>query len=423
MGMLILNAGEIAHIDSTSTNSPISGFDMTDRETNVSPSGMGLMILDGKIMSISDSESLQTEFVPDWDGYSTSSKIAVIDANGCAIIPGLVDSHTHLIWDGDRSSEMRLRQSGMSYRQISEMGGGIRSTVTSTRKMHIEEMVSTGISKVNEASKYGTCAMEVKSGYGLDTETELRLLEAASIISRNSDVAIFPTWLGAHDFPSDMNRSQYIDELLSDQLPKVANQGIAKWCDVFCEEGWYNIDETENIVKHASEFGLKSRLHVDEFADSGGLSLAAELGAVSADHVAKSNSNSRQMASDAGTMQTFLPGTPYVIGSELNLPFIECIENRWNFSLATDYNPNCRILSLPLVANICCTRMGLDPLAALIACTHNPAITLGDENITGRVAEGESANLNILWSRDVDGWCQTPGENPFTHTIISGTIV
>ena len=421
--MLILNAGEIAHIDSTSPNSPISGYDMTDRESNVSPSGMGIRVLDGKIISISDSESIQSEFVPDWDGYSTSSKIEVIDANGCAIIPGLVDSHTHLIWSGDRSSEMRLRQSGMSYRQISEMGGGIRRTVTSTRKMSIEDMVSTGLYKVNEASNYGTCAMEVKSGYGLDTETELRLLEAASMISKNSDVTIFPTWLGAHDFPSNKERSQYIDELLSVQLPEVAKQGIAKWCDVFCEDGWYNIDETEDIVKQASEFGLQSRLHVDEFEDCGGLALATELGSVSADHVAMSNYDSRQKASDAGTMQTFLPGTPYVIGSKLKLPLIECIENSWNFSLATDYNPNCRILSLPLVANICCTRMGLDPLAALIACTNNPAITLGDDNITGRVAVGETANMNILWSRDVDGWCQTPGENPFTHTIISGNIV
>tara|TARA_B100000029_G_scaffold93465_3_gene83498 strand:+ start:12282 stop:13553 length:1272 start_codon:yes stop_codon:yes gene_type:complete len=423
MGLLILNAGEIAHIDSAEVNSPISGHDMTDRESNVLPGGMGIMVNEGKIFSISDSESLQSEFVPDWDGHSTSSRIVVIDANERAIIPGLVDSHTHLIWNGDRSSELRLRQSGMSYSEISKIGGGIRSTVTSTRQMSIEEMVSTGLSKVNEASKYGTCAMEVKSGYGLDTETELMLLEAASVISRNTDVAIFPTWLGAHDFPIDRQRSQYIDDLLTDQLPKVVNQGIAKWCDVFCEDGWYNLDETEDIVKQSANFGLQSRLHVDEFVDSDGLSLAADLGSVSADHVAKSSSDARQKASDAGTMQTFLPGTPYVMGSEMNLPLIECIENRWNFSLATDYNPNCRILSLPLIANICCTRMGLDPLAALIACTHNPSTTLGDDEITGRIAVGESANMNILWSNDVDGWCQTPGENPFTHTIVSGNIV
>ena len=421
--MLILNAGQIAHLDSISTNSPISGQDMIDRESNVFPSGMGILIEDSKIKSITDSQSLQSEYASDWDGEFSSSALSIIDANGCAIIPGLVDSHTHLIWGGDRSSEMRLRQSGMSYKDVSGIGGGIQRTVTSTRKMTLEDMVSKGLSRVNEASKYGTCAMEVKSGYGLDTDTELRLLEAASVISRNSHVAIYPTWLGAHDFPSEMNRSQYIDELLSVQLPEVSSQGIARWCDVFCEDGWYTNEETEDIVKQAKEFGLESRLHVDEFVDNDGLALASELGSVSADHVAKSSPESRQMASEVGTMQTFLPGTPYVLGSNLDLPFIDCIENNWSFSLATDYNPNCRILSLPIVANICCTRMGLDPLAALIASTRNPASTLGDNNITGKITVGGLANLNIVWSNDVDGWCQTPGENPFTHSIISGNIV
>ena len=136
-----------------------------------------------------------------------------------------------------------------------------------------------------------------------------------------------------------------------------------------------------------------------------------------------SNPDSRQKASDAGTMQTFLPGTPYVLGNTLDLPFTECIENDWAFSLATDFNPNCRILSLPLVANICCTRMGLDPLAALIASTCNPATTLSDQGTTGRISVGQSANLNVIWSSDVDGWCQTPGENPFSHSIISGNLV
>ena len=421
--MMILNAGEIAHLDSITNNSAISGHDMTDRESNVSPSGLGILIQDGVFTSITDSQSLQTEYAPDWDGDDTSSKLSIIDAKGCAIIPGLIDSHTHLIWGGDRSSELRLRQSGMSYKQISDIGGGIQRTVMSTRQMTLKDMVSTGLSRVVEASKYGTCAMEVKSGYGLDTETELRLLEAASEISRISDVGIFPTWLGAHDFPHDKRRTDYIDELLSDQLPKVSEQGIAKWCDVFCEEGWYTNDETESIVEQAKEHGLQSRLHVDEFVDSDGLALAADLGCGSADHVAKSNTDSRQKASDAGTMQTFLPGTPYVLGNTLDLPLNECIDSNWAFSLATDYNPNCRFLSLPLVSNICCTRMGLDPLAALIATTRNPATTLEDDTITGRIAVGHSANVNIVLSSDIDGWCQTPGENPFSHTIISGNIV
>ena len=423
MGLLILNAGEIAHLDSSVPNMPITGSDMIDRDSNVSPSGFGILIDNGKFSKITDSESLQAEFASDWDGNETSYDHTIIDAESCAIIPGLVDSHTHLIWGGDRSSEMRLRQSGLTYREISDRGGGIRCTVTSTRALSIGDMVTLGLSRVNEAARYGTCAMEVKSGYGLDLETELRLLDAASLVSSNTDVSILPTWLGAHDFPHDMDRSHYIEELLTNQLPNVAEQGIANWCDVFCEEGWYTNEETELIVNHAKDFGLESRLHVDEFVDSDGLSLAAELGSVSADHGAKSNHDSRQKASDAGTMQTFLPGTPYVLGNTLDLPFGDCIDNGWAFSLATDFNPNCRILSLPFVANICCTRMKLDPLASLIASTVNPATTLGNDSITGKIAEGHTANMNIVWSGDIDGWCQTPGENPFSHNIISGNIV
>jgi len=423
MGMLILNAGEIAHLGHSSNPQPLAGTEMLDRESNIWVSGLGILIEDGIIKSIEDSQSLQSEYAPDWKGESRDSKLDIIDAQGRAIIPGLVDSHTHLIWGGDRSSEMRMRQAGMTYRQIAEMGGGIRRTVDSTRSMSLDDMVAVGISRAREAARNGTCALEAKSGYGLDTETELRLLEASSIVSNQSSIDILPTWLGAHDFPLGMERSSYIDELLNEQIPKVASQGIARWCDVFCETGWYTNEETEDIVKHASDYGLGSRLHVDEFEDSGGLALAAELGSVSADHVAHSSVESRQAASDSGIMQTFLPGTPYSLGTPLNLPLVDCIENNWAFSLATDFNPNCRIISQPLIANLCCTRMGLDPFAALVSCTRNPASTLTGALATGTIGVGASANLNIVWSQSIDGWCQTPGESPFTQTIISGSIV
>ena len=327
------------------------------------------------------------------------------------------------LWSGDRSSEMRLRQAGMTYRQIAEAGGGIAKTVQSTRSMSLDDLCRIGMARANQAVLTGTTVIEAKSGYGLETDAELRLLEAMKVINDSSIVKLLPTWLGAHDFPHGRQRSDYLEELVSSQLPAVAEQGIAKWVDVFCEEGWYTNDETENIVRASREHGMPSRLHVDEFEDSGGLALAAELGSVSGDHVAKSSVESRQAASDNGTMQTFLPGTPYVLGKRLDLPLGQCIENNWAFSLATDYNPNCRILSMPFIGNLATTRMGLDPFAALVAATRNPSTTLDDPSITGTIVESCRADLNILWSQSVDGWCQTPGENPIVTTIIGGSIV
>ena len=424
MGVLIVNCGEVAHMGSGDTTQPLVGTGMLDREANILPSGHGIVIQDKKFDIIGDSESLQSEFAPWWDGSDQKSgDLKVIDAKGKAIIPGIIDCHTHLLWGGDRSSEMRLRQAGMTYRQIAEAGGGIAKTVQSTRTMSLDDLCRIGTARANQAVLTGTTVIEAKSGYGLETDAELRLLEAMKVINDSSIVKLLPTWLGAHDFPYGRKRSEYLEELVSSQLPAVAEQGIAKWVDVFCEEGWYTNDETEIIVQASKEHGMPSRLHVDEFEDSGGLALAAELGSVSGDHVAKSSVESRQAASDNGTMQTFLPGTPYVLGKPLDSPLSQCIENNWAFSLATDYNPNCRILSMPFIGNLATTRMGLDPFAALVAATRNPSTTLDDPSITGTIVESCRADLNILWSQSVDGWCQTPGENPIVSTIIGGSIV
>ena len=194
----------------------------------------------------------------------------------------------------------------------------------------------------------------------------------------------------------------------------------------FCEPGWFSLEDTELIVKAASELGLASRLHVDEFVDGGGLALASELGAISGDHVGHSSASARQSASESGVMQTFLPGTPYILGHDLESPLKQCINHNWAFSLASDFNPNCRTLSIPFVGSLATHRLGLSPIEALVAVTRNPATTLlnsTDKPLSGSIRQGGPADLLILDSEYIDAWCQMPGDNPIYKTIKSGKIV
>ena len=240
-----------------------------------------------------------------------------------------------------------------------------------------------------------------------------------SSLNENSKCKVFPTWLGAHDIPEGKTRKEYLEELIHEQLPIITKNRLAKWVDVFCEPGWFTVDETELIVKTSQEMGLNSRLHVDEFVDSGGLSLAAELGSSSGDHVAFSSDESRDFATKSGTMQTFLPGTPYILGTKINLPIQKCIDESWDFSIATDFNPNYPSLSMPFVGSLLSHRLNVNPLVSLIASTRNPATSIFDsDEMRGSLSIGSPADLNIISSSFIDGWCQTPGINPIIKMFL-----
>ena len=423
MDLLLFNIGELATLSTGDVSKPLSGAEMSDREKLILDPGHSILTSKGKIAKIGPEEELLEEFAPDMES-GKSNLIEIIDVNGAALIPGLVDCHTHLLWSGDRSNEIRLRQNGLTYQDISNQGGGIAKTVNSTRNASRKELESIGNRNLSQSSHYGTTTIEAKSGYGLSVDSEIKILQATSSLNGIRQ-NVLPTWLGAHDFPKDKTSSEYMDELIHEQLPLIAENDLAKWIDVFCEPGWFNLEQTETLVKNAKGFGLKSRLHVDEFVDSGGLSLAAELGSCSADHVGFSNSDSRDKANKSGTMQVFLPGTPYVLGKDLGDGIKECLDNNWNFSLATDFNPNCQTLSLPFVGSLATHRIGIDPLTALVACTRNPASSLNAEleNCVGSIHVGGPADFNILNSKLVDYWCQTPGMSPISKTFFSGSIV
>lgn len=424
MRTLLYNCGEVAHLSTGDDEDPISGYRLLERERLVHPQGMGILIDSKKILRIGPMEELVAEFAPWYPAKSENNGLQVIDIEGMAVVPGFVDSHTHLVWSGDRTNELAMRISGKSYKEIAQSGGGIMKTVNSTRSSPQKQLVDSGARRIGAALQNGTTSLEAKSGYGLDVDSEVKLLESISVIGRSTPCDVRSTWLGAHDFPTEMSRKQYVEHLISEQLPVISELALADWVDVFCEEGWFTIEQTEEIVNEAKSYGLRSRLHVDEFEDSGGLALAAELGSVSADHVACSNDDSRISAAESGTVQTFLPGTPYILGKSLDLPIKKCIDEDWPFSLATDFNPNCPITSLPLIGSMVSHRIGIDPIATLVSVTRNPSTTMFDKDeLRGVIAEGRIADMNVLWSSSADSWCQTPGTSPVKFTIKNGVIV
>ena len=424
MRTILHNCGEIAHLSTGDDEDPLSGERLLDRESLVHPAGMAIMIRGGIIEKIAPFEEVLSEFAPWYPSESTSGEVEVIDIGEMSVVPGFVDSHTHLPWSGDRTNELAMRLRGKTYQEIAQSGGGIMKTVRHTRSTPKRHLVTSGISRAQEFMRNGTTTLEAKSGYGLDLDSEIKLLESISEIDRSTSLDIRATWLGAHDFPPEMGRGEYVEHLISEQLPVISELSLAKWVDVFCEEGWFTNEQTEDLVKASKDYGMKSRLHVDEFVDGGGLALAADLGSVSADHVACSNDDSRVSAAESGTVQTFLPGTPYVLGKKLELPMNKCIREDWPFSIATDFNPNCPITSLPFIGSIVAHRLGVDPIASLVAATRNPATTMFDgEEPRGVLSEGSIADMNVLWSSSADSWCQTPGSSPVRNTIKNGIIV
>lgn len=411
MQRLLTNAGPIAHL---SGEGPLTGT-IEDVERYIWSAGLGILVENGVIQRIASSEELVSEY--------TGAEI--INLGGKAIVPGLVDSHTHLLWAGDRSREVSWKQQGLSYREIASKGGGINATVKPTRNSNDDNLRLIGIERMQEALRNGTTHMEAKSGYGLDTKTELRLL---SIGHQLNEIANLPTldltWLGAHSAPPGSNIVDYCEEILSEQLPAIIEQGIARSADVFCEPGWFSVEQSEEILKASRSGGLDLRLHIDEFVDGGGGDLAAELSVTTADHAHYTNSDSRELMSKAGVNTGFLPGTPYSMGEDYP-PFQDCLDNNWAWTIASDFNPNCRTLSLPFLGSVLVQRNDISPIASLAACTRNSAETTPHPSGRkhGQICEGAVANLNIVNSPWWEAWCLQPGHSPFEATMLVGEMI
>ena len=426
MRIVLVDVGTIVHL---SGEGSLSGKNMMGEDSLIT-SQKGIVIESNQIMEIKSSEELIDEYgLPNYE-ISNISKLNsqennIVSLGGRAVIPGLVDSHSHLVWAGDRSRELRWKLMGKSYSQIASMGGGINSTVSDTRKSSNKSLFDLAHGRLKEAFRSGTTHIETKSGYGLNSETELRILEVSDQLSKIENMpSIDHTWLGAHAIPKEKSHNEYFESILSEQLPLIKEQGIARSADVFCEPGWFTLEETEDILKESRREGLNLRLHIDEFVDGGGGGLAAELGVDTGDHAHHTSDSNRKKMKDAGVNTGFLPGTPYSMG-ETWPNFNNMIDNDIVWTIASDFNPNNQILSLPFLGSLLVNRCRVDPLATLVSATRNPAENTPHPSglIHGRIEKGAIANLNILDSPYWESWCTKPSHTPFHSTIIEGNII
>jgi len=332
-------------------------------------------------------------------GQQVSGADEEIDADGALITPGFVDSHTHPIFSGNRAGEFDMRVAGKSYEEIASAGGGIISSIQGVRDASEDQLFEECLERVNFFLSHGTTTIEAKSGYGLTTKDELKSLRVIKRLNEVSKLDIIPTFMGAHAFPPEYedNHDGYVDLICSEMIPAVAREKLAEYCDVFCEKGYFSVENARKILKTAQKHGLKARLHADEFVDSGAAKLAAELGVVSADHLmAVSDAGIKAMA-EKGVIATLLPGTTLFLGKNKYAPGRKMIDSGCELALATDFNPgSCTIQSMPLIISLACLYCGLSIEEAFMATTWNGARALNREKELGVVSTGYQADL-LFW--------------------------
>ena len=347
------------------------------------------------------------------------SNSKVIDVSGKVIVPGFVDPHTHLVWSGSREHELEWKLEGRTYQEILADGGGILRTVEETRKASKEDLQSESLIRLKNAVRHGTTTIEIKSGYGLEKETEIKQLEVANWLGTLGLAETVVTYMGAHAIPEDMDRYTYVASI-SENLEELRK--LAEFCDVFCEEGAFTEEESRTILEAARNAGFGLKIHADEFGDTGGGKLAAELGVISADHLAGSTLETIQALRDSGVIGVLLPGTPLAILSDHFAPARKMIANNLPIAIATDCNPNCYTESMQLVQQLAVFRMGMTPAESLVASTINAALAIGKTD-RGCIAEGWKADLLICDIPDYRHLTYHFGINHVETVIIGGKVI
>jgi imidazolonepropionase len=374
-----------------------------------------IVIENGKIRSIGKSAQFR---IP-----HSAFRIS-IDATGCVVMPGFVDCHTHLVFAGDRASEFEMRLGGKSYKEILEAGGGIMSTVRQTRQASEEELYQSASRRIDSLVEWGTTTVEIKSGYGLDTDAELKILRVIRRLQKNDKINIVPTFLGAHSIPPNKKKKDYIREITDKMIPEVARQKLANFCDVFCENFVFNASESKRILNRAKEFGLIPKIHADEIEQSGGAEVAAEVGAISAEHLLYPSQNGLKKMKENDVTAVLLPSTALFLQSKDHPPVPQMRKLGLRIALGSDFNPGTSMIyQMPIVISLACLIYGLTIPEALIGATLNSAKALGLHQKIGSLEVGKQADLIIL---DVPSYQHIPyqfGKNYVKTVIRNGKIL
>ncbi|MFN2624077.1 MAG: imidazolonepropionase [Chthoniobacterales bacterium] len=349
----------------------------------------GMLVRDGRIEQVGPSNEIAKALPADAE---------VIDANGKVVLPGFVDAHAHPVFAGDRIDEFEMRAEGATYEQIAESGGGIRSTVRKTRAASEEQLLAQAKKHAAWFLKGGTTTVEAKSGYGLTVDDELKMLRVIRRLNAETPIEFVPTFLGAHAVPDEFQSApeQYVSLVIHKMLPRVVEEQLAENCDVFCERGYFDITETEKILRAAQDCRLRLRMHVDQLTNSGGAFLAARLKAATADHLEQINAAEIGALVEAGVQPVMLPGSVYSLGKTRYPPAREMIDAGLAVVLATDFNPGSSpTSSMPMVLSLAATQMKMTPAESFSAATINAAYSLNRGDQIGSLEPGKRANFTL----------------------------
>jgi len=387
--LIIKNASELVTCSGFTAK---KGEEMSDLK--IIPDG-AVVVKEGVIKAVGTTQDILSELEKtesDLSGYD------IIDAKNRAVLPGFVDSHTHFVFGGFRAEEFSWRLRGDSYMEIMNRGGGIVNTVQATRKAAAEELVQSGIKRLDSMLSFGVTTVEGKSGYGLDCDTEIKQLDVMAHLNNIHYVDIAPTFLGAHAVPEGYKgkEDEFIEFMMNEVMPRVAERKLAEFCDIFCEKNVFSVTQSRRLLSKAKELGLKLKLHADEIVQTGGAELAAELEAISADHLLQASEEGiRQMAA-TGVVATLLPATAF----SLKEPYARgryMIDSNCAVALATDFNPgSCFTESIPLIFALATLYMDITTEEAITALTINAAAAIDRADTIGSLDVGKHGDLAVL---------------------------
>jgi len=409
--LLVYNAGQLITVAS---DGPQSGREMG--RLGILHDG-AVAVRDGDILKVGASSELRSEVKAQ----------RVIDALGRVVMPGFVDPHTHLVFAGSRVNEFEMRLSGATYLDIMAAGGGIMSTVKAVRGASEEELLAQSRARADDMLAQGTTTAEVKTGYGLTTADEMKCLRVIQHLDRTHPLDLIPTFLGAHAVPEEYRgmADDYTELVIQEMLPAVAAQrGLACFCDVFCDEGAFTLKQARKVLVAAEALGLELKIHADEFAALGAARMAAEMGAVSADHLIRTPREEMGSLAASGTVAVLLPGTPFGLGEREFARAQDWLEAGVTVALATDLNPGtCYCGSMPFIVALGCRYMRLTPAQAVVAATLNAAYAIGQSSRIGSLEPGKAADLIVLDTDDYRDLAYRFGSNLVAKVIKAGKVV